>query len=354
MKKVYFNGLGSISAQHSFNDSFLEEAVFHTANIIPAIDPVYKDYIPPAAARRMAKGIKMGVVASKIAMQQAQLENVDAIITGTGMGCLRDSEKFLSAILDNDEQYLTPTSFIQSTHNTVAGQIALSLGCKGYNFTYVHASTSLEAALLDAQMMLQANEAHNILVGGVDEIADHNVHLHQLNGHIKQEEISANEVLSSSTPGAVFSEGAHFFCLSDNKKDSSYASLEGIQLYNTLTTTEVEDACLSFLQEHQLAPEDIDVLVLGTNGDIDFDGYYTSLQNSLFTKTSVAHYKHLSGEYGTATGFGLWIALKAIKEQHLPAAITTKASESPKAIKTVLLYHQYRGENHSFTLLQGC
>ena len=50
---------------------FLDEIVDYTDNVIPAIDPIYKDYIPPAAARRMAKGIKMGVVASKIALTDA-------------------------------------------------------------------------------------------------------------------------------------------------------------------------------------------------------------------------------------------------------------------------------------------
>src|SRR5690606_23802730 len=134
--KVYINSIGSISAQRTFdNTGFLEDIVSYHETVIPAIDPNYKDYIPPAAARRMAKGIKMGVVASKIALNGAGLENVDAIITGTGMGCVIDSEKFVSAIIDNKEEFLTPTSFIQSTHNTVGGQIALGMGCKGYNFT---------------------------------------------------------------------------------------------------------------------------------------------------------------------------------------------------------------------------
>src|SRR5690606_39813906 len=71
--------------------------------------PIYKAFIPPAAIRRMAKGIKMGVATSVQALQKAELKQVDAIITGTGMGCSLDSEKFLKSILDNNEQFLTPT-----------------------------------------------------------------------------------------------------------------------------------------------------------------------------------------------------------------------------------------------------
>ncbi len=172
---------------------FLDELIDHEAQVINVVSPNYKDYIPPAAARRMAIGIKMGVVASKIALQESGLDNVDAIITGTGMGCLRDSEKFVSAIIDNDEQYLTPTSFIQSTHNTVGGQIALELQCKGYNFTYVHSSISFESTILDAKLMLENNEANNILVGGVDEIGDYTASLHKIIKHIKTEEIRSTD-----------------------------------------------------------------------------------------------------------------------------------------------------------------
>ena len=198
MRAVYINSVGSISSQKIFDNSgFLDEIISYEDNILSVVDPNYKDYISPAASRRMAKGIKMGVVASKIALNEANLETVDAIITGTGMGCLKDSEKFLSGLIDNNEQYLTPTSFIQSTHNTVGGQIALGLKCKGYNFTYVHSSISFESAVLDAKSMLENNEANSVLVGGVDEIGDYTYSLHKLINHIKHEKISSTNLLSS-------------------------------------------------------------------------------------------------------------------------------------------------------------
>ena len=93
--------------------------------VLFAMEPPYKDYIPPAAIRRMSKSVKMGMVAASVALEQAHL-TPQAIFVGTGMGCLQDSEKFLKTLLDNQEQHLTPTAFIQSTHNTVAGQIAIN------------------------------------------------------------------------------------------------------------------------------------------------------------------------------------------------------------------------------------
>ena len=353
MKKVYINSIASISAQKTFdNTTFLTEIEDYQANVIHVINPNYKDYIPPAAARRMAKGIKMGVVASKIALQESGLDTIDAIITGTGMGCVRDSEKFVSAIIDNDEQYLTPTSFIQSTHNTVGGQIALELQCKGYNFTYVHASNSFESALLDAKLQLELNEEKNILIGGVDELGDHTTKIHKVVNHIKTEAVKASQLLESKTKGAVFGEGANFFVLSNEKQKSSYAEVVAIKTYNTLAEAEVLQEASHFLLENNLKIEDIDLLVLGNNGDVDFDSFYKTLSEG-FQNTQQAYYKHLCGEFNTASSFGFWLASNVLKKQTLPDLVKSN-NKATTSFKTVLLYNQYRGENHSFTLLKQC
>jgi len=354
MKKVYINSIASISAQKTFDNSeFFNEVIDHDAQVINVVNPNYKDYIPPAAARRMAKGIKMGVVASKIAIKESGLENVGAIITGTGMGCVRDSEKFVSAIIDNDEQYLTPTSFIQSTHNTVGGQIALDLQCKGYNFTYVHASNSFESAVLDAKLQLELNEENNILIGGVDELGDHTVTIHKLINHIKPEAVKASELLDSKTEGSVFGEGANFFVLSSEKKETSYAQVLAIKLFNTLSQNDVTAAALQFLEDNNMTYEDIDVLVLGNNGDVHFDAYYHALGSGIFKNTQQVYYKHLCGEFNTASAFGLWLASKILKTQMLPQIVKLNDLDISN-YKTILLYNQYRGENHSFTLLKSC
>ena len=196
MAKTYINGLGCISAQKTFESSFAEEFECNVNdNVLPVKTPVYKDFIPPAAIRRMAKGVKNGIVAANLAMKEANVENLDAIITGTGMGCIEDSDKFLKALLDNNEEFLTPTSFIQSTHNTVGSQIALGIQCKAYNFTYVNAAVSFESALLDAKMQFEANEVAAILVGGVDEMSDYTSKLFQLAGIIKPESETPFDVL---------------------------------------------------------------------------------------------------------------------------------------------------------------
>lgn len=353
-KKIYIQSVGAITAQKTFDNSeFLEDIQSYEEQVISAVDPNYKDYIPPAAARRMAKGIKMGVVASKIALREAGLENVDAIITGTGMGCVRDSEKFVSAIIDNDEQFLTPTSFIQSTHNTVGGQIALGMECKGYNFTYVHSSTSFESALLDAKMQLETDEAATILVGGVDELGEHTVKIHKLIGHIKADPIATDAVLTSKTKGAVFSEGANFFVLGNEKKSACYAEVAAVEIMNTLGKEDVVKAAADFLLNAGTNASEVDALILGNNGDVAFDSYYDEFSKGAFSEVLKIYYKHLVGEYNTVSSFGMWLGARILNSGTIPSAVM-KAPTTVSKLSTILLYNQYRGENHSFVLLKQC
>lgn len=354
MKKSYINGLGCISAQKTFDTVFLEEAELNVNDtILPLKAPIYKDFIPPVAIRRMAKGVKNGIVASTLALREAKLETVDAIITGTGMGCIEDSEKFLKTILDNDEQFLTPTSFIQSTHNTVGGQIALGMQCKAYNLTYVNGSVSFESALFDAKMLLEEKEASAILVGGIDETADYTMSLFKLAGFIKKENQGPYSVLESITKGVVQGEGATFFVLESEKKENTLAELLDIEIINKLEVSEVENKIISFLASNDLKLTDVDVVLLGYNGDVDSDLYYRELSNITFAHLPQVYYKHLSGEYDTASAFGLWVGTKIIQTQNIPD-IARLNNLDKQSYKTILLYNQRNGIDHSFTLISSC
>jgi len=351
MRKTYINGVGCISAQKTFDVVFLEEAELNENDTILSLKaPIYKDFISPAAIRRMAKGVKNGIVASALAMKEANIVNVDAIITGTGMGCIEDSEKFLKTIIDNKEEFLTPTSFIQSTHNTVGGQIALGLQCKGYNLTYVNGSVSFESALFDAKMKIEEEEASSILVGGIDETADYTMSLFRLAGFIKKENQSPYSVLESTTNGVVFGEGATFFVLENEIKENTVAEVLDIEMLNKLDVAEVENRIASFLDSNDLKLTDIDAVVLGYNGDVDSDLYYKNLSNTAFANTPQVYYKHLSGEYDTVSAFGLWVGVKIIQTQNIPDIVKLNALDK-QVYKTILLYNQRNGIDHSFTLI---
>ena len=120
--------------------------------------------------RRMSKIVKTAVgTAIECAGGIENVRCVDAIITSTGWGCLIDSERFLRNIINDNEQLLNPTPFIQSTFNTVGGQIALLAHNQSYNVTYVNRSHSFEDALLDAVLRIEDGESSSVLVGSYDE-----------------------------------------------------------------------------------------------------------------------------------------------------------------------------------------
>lgn len=127
--------------------------------------------IPDAGVRRrMSRVIKSAVTTAVECMGAVEnIDCLDAIITATGWGCLADSERFLRNIITDKEQLLNPTPFIQSTFNTVGGQIALLRHNHCYNVTYVNRSHSFEDAVLDALMRVADGESSDILIGAFDE-----------------------------------------------------------------------------------------------------------------------------------------------------------------------------------------
>lgn len=351
MKRCYINGVGSVSAQESIDTIFFENGLVNrTVNCLDIRVPIYKDYISPVALRRMAKGVRNGIVASSIALKDANRDMVDAIITGTGVGCIEDSEKFLNLILDNNEEYLTPISFIQSTHNAVGTQIALGLKSKAYNLTYANSAVSFETALLDAKMLIEEDEASTILVGGVDEMTKHTQEFFELAGFIKSSSDLQRPLLESTTKGVVYGEGATFFVLEDEITPSTYAEVADVTFVNCLKIDDVEGKIVEFLALNALDVEQIDAVILGFNGDVETDLYYSQLSNGLFKDVPQLYYKHLCGEFNTASAFGVILGATVIKRQHVPNILKVN-DLSNSSYKRVLLYNQYRGADHSFVLL---
>ncbi|TZF93262.1 3-oxoacyl-ACP synthase [Chryseobacterium panacisoli] len=351
MSTVYINSASCISVQDTLNENILQNLTPESSsNIIKAIEPNYKEFIPPAMIRRMSKTVKMSSVASHYALKEAGIEQPDAIIVGTGMGCSQDSEKFLKNVIDNHEEFLTPTFFIQSTHNTVAGQVALGLQCHAYNFTYVNTSSSLEFSLLDAQLQINDGEAENVLVGSTDEQTNRTMELYCLNNTIKKETDLPVDYLKSTTNGVVWGEGASFFVVGKNKTESTYAKLKNISISNKVELNEVQDFIQNFLTQNNLSAHDIDAVILGFSGDADSNVYYTKAMD-VFPDSSLLYYKHLSGEFNTASGFSTFMACHILKEQQIPEIMMIN-SEKKESVKNILLYNHLAGNDHSLVLLE--
>ena len=128
-----------------------------------------REFVTAGEARRMGKLMKAATITSMRALRQAGVERPDAIITATAYGMLETSERFLTDMVENGEEMLSPTLFMQSTHNTIGSALAIRLKCHGYNITYSQGADSFRWALRDAKRLIETGKAKTVLVGQHDE-----------------------------------------------------------------------------------------------------------------------------------------------------------------------------------------
>lgn len=337
---IYINGTGCVSPLATAIEGRLPEQAPQVDNIrLKAAEPDYKQWIDIKMIRRMSRVIKMGVAAAQLSLQEAGITRPEGIITGTAYGCLDDTGVFLTKMINQQEEMLTPTAFIQSTHNTVAGQIALLLECHAYNNTFVHKGFSFEHALLDSIMQLREGKVSNILAGAMDELTNHSFNI-----------LSRFNLFKHTYAG----EGAACFVLSTAKGPNAIAKLKGVSaLYKPETPAEVAADITGFLAAHNCSHEDVDLLITGRNGNPACDAWYAHVEHQLFPTAPVAHFKHLCGEYPTAAAFGTWMGSRIIGSQQVTPAVLYKG-DAPASIKKVLLYNHHDQTHHSMILLSIC
>ncbi|UCG26663.1 MAG: beta-ketoacyl synthase chain length factor [Bacteroidales bacterium] len=355
--EVFIRATGNISPQETYdNTSFLGKITEHEGPFLKCVEPDYRQILPKEKLpRRLSRSIKMGITAAGICLQDAGLEMPDAIITGTGNGMLADTERFLTTMLDNDEKLLNPTSFIQSTHNTIGAHIAVMLKCNRYNFTYVHGCLSFEAALLNSMFLLEEDPSKNILVGGIDELTEQHYQIKMVNRKFKETPYKHMDLLNYQSEGAIPGEGATFFLLTRRPGNMNIATIKGLEtFYKPANTGEIADKISAFLVRRELDLDTVDLVILGYNGDGKAKEIYDELGTGYLKNKGKAYYKHLCGEYPTSSAFAVWLAANIIKQNYIPGSITPDTVNTGKPVRTVLLYNHDRNVNHSLILLSAC
>jgi 3-oxoacyl-(acyl-carrier-protein) synthase len=113
----------------------------------------------------------------------------------------------------------------------------------------------------------------------------------------------------------------------------------------------VKESAESFLKNNNIEKSDIDLVMLGINGDNRFDHFYYELTKTIFENNACAYFKHLCGEYHTASSFAIWMAAAILKGQSIPGFIRINNVHESK-LKNILIYNNYRNLSHSFILLK--
>ncbi|MGN6644915.1 MAG: beta-ketoacyl synthase chain length factor [Cytophaga sp.] len=339
----YIHQSSCISAQKAFSDSSETSLTESINNKLYACGSNY-DMIPPNTLRRLGKAVKMGIATG---MQIIAQQPVDGIVIGTANGGLEDCIKFLNQVIEFEEGRLTPTNFVQSTTNAIAGQLGIMTANKGYNITHVHRGLAFENALIDTEMLLQENPERSYLIGGVDEISEYNYTIDTLAGCYKKEDVSNKDLLHTASAGSMAGEGAAMFLVS-NSKENAQASIRAIKTLHAAELNAVEKTIQDFIQEHVSGKEKIDLILSGKNGDNRLDAYYEKCLGLLPANTPVGYYKQLTGEFSTATAVALWIAVKLLTTNRLNALLEIPETLQPE---NILLYNTCRGNQHSLILI---
>lgn len=128
--------------------------------------------LPPGAERRMSPTQQLATRRSLQVINEAGIQRPDAIFSATALGCLADTEQFLSEITAGTGTLRSPVPFMRSTHNTIAGQVALSMRVTGPNITFSQGSHGTADALLAAVMHLEQYPEETALVLVWDERAE--------------------------------------------------------------------------------------------------------------------------------------------------------------------------------------
>ena len=348
----FIHDTSCISAQQTFAENIflqLDEAQLNEPvnKKYMAAEPTYAE-IPPGILRRMGRSVRFGIGTAMPLIQKMKTAP-DGFIIGTSIGGMEDCIKFLNQIIEYKEGQLTPTNFVQSTPNAVAGQLGLLTKNKGYNITHVHRGFSFEAAAIDAAMMIKEKPKTTFLLGTMDEISSYHYNIERLEGLYKDEEVGIKDFYTTATKGTVAGEGAAMFIV-NGEAAGAKAQLKDIHIFHStdahLVTTQLQD----FIRRNNIATNELLVLT-GENGDNRTQHFYSEIESGFSANTTIARYKHLCGEHPTTPSFACWIATEILQQQLLPDHMLKQKGNA--LIKQALIYNHYKGEQHSFMLLEA-
>jgi len=291
---MYITGSSTISHQPTFRNKGFSSELSELNMCSGVIHPDYNDFIDIMSKRRMSDVLKMAVACTMDCLEQTGLKQPDAIIVGTSMGCNHFTKNFLDKILSSNGGLLSPTSFIVSTHNTIAGQISLLLGTHNYNMTHTQNSLSFEQALMDGRLCINEG-CSNILVGASDE--KENV-LYNMNARLN----------SSNIHSAC---GASFFILSTKKKDVESIRLVDVESFGFID--DLTETINAFLKSNDISASDIDLLLYSCTQQKTID-----VLSELFNLNKLFDYQKISGTYFTNSAFAMHYGIDRLIQAKFP------------------------------------
>jgi len=311
--------------------------------------------IPAATARRLGRVHKMALAAAKLAIDDSGVRPADparvAVSVGTGLGSQTETADFLENMIRRDEAEPKPARFVNSVHNSVASQLAICSGFGGENHTFTHQSISFELALWQAVHLLRSGRADYVLACGADELSPYLLSL-TLSYRWRH---SARQAADAPDEGKrVPGEGYAAFILAKAGPDSRAARIAALRVgpinagnRPILNPRHEADFIDKTVRTAGLSIGEVDFVLTGISGDAHEDAVYGDVLNAVTAAAGrpvrYGRYKHLCGDYCTASAFGLAAAVRAVREGRVPQELGLPSNASmERPVSNVLLYNVSR------------
>ena len=328
---IFVTAATQISIQEGLSEEWIERPVVYADAYIRSLDIDYKQWLAPAESRRLGKLLKRALVTSLSAMQKSGVEHPDAVITGTGLGCIENTEILLTHLCEEGEENCKPTPFMQSTHNTISSLVSIHTHSHGYNATYAHKEASFDCALEDAWMQMQLGHIKTALVGGQDEMTPKYFGLLCKTGYLGR-------------PSQVAGEAAVSVMLNAEPVPEALCKITFFKRCYRPTSSTL--AAIAAEVGH------IDAVMTGISG---MDATTTAqLQEvaDLFPSTPLLQFKNIFGESYSAYGLGIYATAHILHQQRFPEEMLILGYNRPVSLQRILVLNQIGGKDYTFTVLE--
>ena len=299
------------------------------------------DLFPRARLRRLGRAQAMALSAVRLSLQSAEGRELAAagddvaVCLGTAWAELGVELAFLENMIRRGEKGARPTKFANSVHNALASQVALEFNFTGENHSFTHHNLSFEDALWQGRNLVARGRARRVVVCGVDALTDFLL----LRGRLLGEHVH---------PG----EGAAALVLSKAEETRQHlARLDLVRARGSVKPGEIDTAEQAVFLEEAAAEAGIHPggyhLLTGANGDPSLDAAYRQVAGLLDPAGGVGVYRHLTGDFATASALGLALAVRSVSGGALPREIRLVLAAETHAPRPVLLYHLNSDGSHS-------
>jgi len=192
-RRVVITGMGVVSPLGSSVEKFWRELLAGTSSIdrITRFDPSrfvvqigaqvndfnvedYAEYIDKKEARRLDWFIQLSVACAAQAIKQAGLKidesNADQIgvLIGSGIGGMVTMQEAFRTLFEKGPMRVSPFTGPYMIPNMASGQIAITFGAKGPNFSIASACATGANAIGEAFEIIRRGDADAMITGGVE------------------------------------------------------------------------------------------------------------------------------------------------------------------------------------------